>query len=131
MLNLNLETLNLSKDRVFICIVATQKHLWFLQGLVWPVPLAQMWTCYDVWWTQNMTLFCKVYLYPIARSLQQCQRHITIPSTWIEWQTFKCSNVQNWFLLPKLGFLEFIWIFSGRNHFKINICHILNSKLTK
>jgi hypothetical protein len=27
--------------------------------------------------------------------------------------------------------LEFIWIFSDRNHFKINISHILNSNLTK
>ncbi len=26
----------------------------------------------------------------------------------------------------KHGFLEFIWIFSGRNHLKINISHILN-----
>jgi hypothetical protein len=27
--------------------------------------------------------------------------------------------------------LEFIWIFSGRNYFKIYISHILNSNLTK
>jgi hypothetical protein len=26
--------------------------------------------------------------------------------------------------------LEFIWIFSDRNHFKINISHILNPNLT-
>jgi hypothetical protein len=32
---------------------------------------------------------------------------------------------------PKPGFLEFILIFSGRNHFKINISHILNQNLTK
>jgi hypothetical protein len=30
------------------------------------------------------------------------------------------------FFLPKPGFWEFFWIFSGRNHFKINIPHILN-----
>ncbi len=33
--------------------------------------------------------------------------------------------------LPKLGFLEFIWIFRGRNHFKINFSHISNPNLTK
>jgi hypothetical protein len=27
--------------------------------------------------------------------------------------------------------LEFIWIFTGKNHFKINIPHILNPNLTK
>jgi hypothetical protein len=29
----------------------------------------------------------------------------------------KCYHVLNWFFLPKPGFLEFIWIFSDRNHF--------------
>ncbi len=33
--------------------------------------------------------------------------------------------------LPKPGFLEFIWIFNGRNHLKIKISHILNPNLTK
>jgi hypothetical protein len=33
--------------------------------------------------------------------------------------------------LPKPGFLEFIWIFSGRNYLKINISHILDPNLTK
>jgi hypothetical protein len=47
---------------------------------------------------------------------------------WIEW---KCYHVRNWFFLPKPGFLEFIWILSGRNHFKINISQILNPNLTK
>ncbi len=37
----------------------------------------------------------------------------------------------NWFFLPKPGFLECIWIFSGRNHLRINISHILNPNLTK
>jgi hypothetical protein len=32
-------------------------------------------------WTQHIILFCKVYLDPIARSFQQHQTHITIPST--------------------------------------------------
>ncbi len=40
-------------------------------------------------------------------------------------------HVLKWFFLPKPGFLEFIWIFSGRDHLKINICHILNPNLTK
>ncbi len=43
----------------------------------------------------------------------------------------KCYHVLNWFFLPKSGFLEFIWIFSGKNHLKINISHILNPNLTK
>ncbi len=43
----------------------------------------------------------------------------------------RCYHVLNWFFLPKPGFLEFIWIFSGRTHFKINISHILNPNLTK
>jgi hypothetical protein len=50
--------------------------------------------------------------------------------SWIEWSAFKCYQVLNWFFLPKPGFLEFIWIFSGRNHFKINMSHILNPNLT-
>jgi len=32
---------------------------------LWPMPLAQVCTCYNVRWTQQMALFCKVYLYPI------------------------------------------------------------------
>jgi hypothetical protein len=43
----------------------------------------------------------------------------------------KCYHVRNWFFLPKPSFLEFIWILSGKNHFKINISHILNPNLTK
>ncbi len=43
----------------------------------------------------------------------------------------KCYHVLNWFFLPNLGFLEFIWIFSNRNHLKINISHILNPNLIK
>ncbi len=42
-----------------------------------------------------------------------------------------CYHVLNWFFLPKPGILEFIWIFSRENHFKINISHILNPNLTK
>jgi len=33
--------------------------------------------------------------------------------------------------LPKPGFLEFVWISSGRNQLKIIISHILNSNRTK
>jgi hypothetical protein len=50
-------------------------------SLVWLVLLARLWPGYNVALTQH----CKVYLYPIARSFQQHQRHITILSTWIEW----------------------------------------------
>ncbi len=39
------------------------------------VPLAQIWTRNNVGWTQA-SIFCKVNLYPIARSFQQHQRHI-------------------------------------------------------
>jgi len=35
------------------------------------------------------------------------------------------------FSFQKPGFLEFIWIFSGKNHLKINNSHILNPNLTK
>ncbi len=51
--------------------------------------------------------------------------------SWIEWQAFKCYHNLSWFFLPKPDFLEFIWIFSGRNHLKINTSHIHNQKLTK
>ncbi len=37
----------------------------------------------------------------------------------IEWQAFKCYHVFNWFFLSKPSLLEFIWIFSSRNHLKI------------
>jgi hypothetical protein len=43
----------------------------------------------------------------------------------------KCYHVLNWFFFPKPGFLEFIWIFSCRNHLKVNISHTLNANLTK
>jgi hypothetical protein len=43
----------------------------------------------------------------------------------------KPSSVTKRFFLPKPGFLEFILIFSSRNHLKINISHILNPNLTK
>jgi hypothetical protein len=33
---------------------------------------------------------------------------------------FKCYHILNRFLLSKPGFLEFIWIFSGRNHLKMS-----------
>jgi hypothetical protein len=36
------------------------------------------------------------------------------------------------FSFPKPDFLEFIWIFSARNHLKINnVSHILNANFTK
>ncbi len=35
------------------------------------------------------------------------------------------------FSFQNLVFLEFIWIFSGRNHLKINISHTLNPNLPK
>ncbi len=43
----------------------------------------------------------------------------------------KCYHVFNWFFLPKLSFLKFIWIFNDKNHFKINLSHILNPNFTK
>ncbi len=96
---------------------------------MWHVPLAQVWTHYNVGWRQCMTLFCKVYLYPIAKSFQQHQRHITIPSTWIEWLIFKCYHVLNWFFLLKPGLLKFIWIFSSRTHLKIKCLPHSESKI--
>jgi hypothetical protein len=35
------------------------------------------------------------------------------------------------FSFQNLVFLEFIWIFIGRNHFQMNISHILDPNLTK
>jgi hypothetical protein len=49
---------------------------------------------------------------------------------WIEWWAFKCDHVLHWFFLPKPDFLELIWIFSDRNHLKVNISHIPNPNLT-
>jgi hypothetical protein len=40
-------------------------------------------------------------------------------------------HVFNWFFLSKPSYLEFIWNFSGRNHLKINISHILSPNVTK
>ncbi len=40
----------------------------------------------------------------------------------------KCYHVVNWFSLPKPGFLEFIWIFSCRNHLKIKYLPYSESK---
>ncbi len=42
-----------------------------------------------------------------------------------------CYHVFNWFFLPRPGFSEFIWIFSGRNHLQINMSHTSNPNLTK
>jgi hypothetical protein len=40
----------------------------------------------------------------------------------------KCYHVLNWFFLPKPGFLEFIWIFNGENHLKIQYLSYSESK---
>jgi hypothetical protein len=40
----------------------------------------------------------------------------------------KYYHVLNWFFLLKCGYLKFIWIFSSRNHLKINVSHIFESK---
>ncbi len=52
--------------------------------------------------------------------------------SWLNWmvslQVLPCS----WLIFPsKTWFFGIYWIFSGRNHFKINISHILNPNLTK
>ncbi len=39
--------------------------------------------------------------------------------------------VLHWFFLPKHGFLQFIWIFSDKNHLKFNISHILSPNRRK
>ncbi len=44
-------------------------------------------------------------------------------------QVLLCPSTDFSFQNP--GFWEFIWTFSRRNHFKINISHILNPNLTK
>jgi len=46
-----------------------------------------------VWWWSKL-YYCGLYCWP------------------------KCYHILNWFFLPKLGFWEFIWIFSSRNHLK-------------
>jgi hypothetical protein len=66
----------------------------------------------------NIVLQC---LYPFFEQPNTKRTH-----TWIEWWAFKCNHVLNWFFLPKLGFLEFIWIFSSKN-----ISYILNPHLAK
>ncbi len=40
----------------------------------------------------------------------------------------KCYHVLDWFFLPKPGFLEFIWIFSSKNHLKIKFLPHSESK---
>jgi hypothetical protein len=39
----------------------------------------------------------------------------------------KCYHVLNRFFLSETSFLEFVWIFSSRNHLEINIFHQINS----
>jgi len=50
-------------------------HASFMNTSVWPVPLTQVWTHQNINSTKPEA----------SRSFQQHQRHITIPSTWIEW----------------------------------------------
>jgi hypothetical protein len=92
--------------------------------LVWPVPLAKVWTHYKIGKLNMWTLFCNV-----------CMDFLN-SQTWKEIMlelNGKPSSVTTFstdFSFQNLVFL-FIWIFSGRNHLKINISHILNPNLTK
>ncbi len=96
--------------------------------LVWPVPLAPVWTHYKIGKVNMWTSFCNVC---IDFWNSQIWKEIMLEFNGKPSKAFKCYHVLNWFFLPKPGFLEFIWIFSCRNHLKINISHILNPNLIK
>jgi hypothetical protein len=90
--------------------------------LVWPLPLAQVWTHYEIGKLNMWTLFCNVCIDFFNRRIWK--------EIMLEWNG-KPSSVLNWFFLPKPDSLEFILILSGRNHVQINISHIPNPNPTK
>jgi hypothetical protein len=85
--------------------------------LVWPVQLAQVWTHYKIGKLNMWTLFYNV-CFDFLNS--QMWKKIMLELNG------KPSSVTT----LSTDFLEFIWIFSSRNHLKINISHIRNPNLT-
>ncbi len=81
--------------------------------------LAQVWTHYKIGKLNMWTLFCNVCIDFLNSQI------------WKEIMLELNAKPFEWFFLSKPGFLEFIWIFSHGNHFKISIPHILNPNLTK
>jgi len=113
-------TLNLNLKNSFLENFMEHDLFWLL--LVWPVLLAQVWTHYkigELMWT----LFCNVCIdFLNSQIWNEIMLELNDKSSSVT--TFSTD-----FSLQNLGFLEFIWIFSCRNHLKINISHILNPNI--
>jgi hypothetical protein len=92
--------------------------------LVWPVPLAKVWTRYKIGKLNMWTLFCNVCIDFLN---SQIWKEIMLE---LNGKPSSVTTFSTDFSFQNLVFL-FIWIFSGRNQLKINISHILNPNLTK
>jgi hypothetical protein len=80
----------------------------YIYILVWLVPLAQVWTHYKIGKLNMWTSFCNV-----------CIDFFEQPN--MKGKPSSVTTFSTDFLFQYLVFLEFIWIFSGRNHLKHNI----------
>jgi hypothetical protein len=90
--------------RIFNCVLVPFSFL-----LVWLMPLAQVWTDYKIGKLNVWRLFCDVCIHFLNN---QIWKEIMLE---LNGKPSKCCHVLNWFFLPKPGFWEFIWIFSGRS----------------
>ncbi len=123
-----MEQMKINKYRVH-CMqgpttIAHTRLLTFSFTLVWPVTLAQVWTHYKIGKLNMWTLFCNVCIDFLNSQI---------------WKDIMLEMNGSLQVLPpsQLIFPSKTWYFgiylnfSGRNHFKINISHILNPNLTK
>ncbi len=94
----------------------------FHKQLVWPVMLARVWTHYTIGKLNLWPLFCNVCIDFFE------QPNMKGHHAWIEWFSSVTMSSTD-FSLPKPDLLKFIWIFTGKNHLKINISHIRNPNL--
>jgi hypothetical protein len=93
-------------------------------SLVWPVPLAQVWTHYKLGKLSMWTLFCNVCIYFWTAKYER--------KSCLNWMVSLQVLPRSWLIFPsKTWFLGIYWICTGKNHLKINISQILDPNLTK
>ncbi len=97
-----------------------------LRKLVWPVPLAQVWSHYKIGKLNMWTLFCNVCIHFLN---SQIWKEIMLDLNWGEHSSVTTFSTD--FSFQNLVFWNLFEISATENHFKINISHILNPNITK
>ncbi len=92
--------------------------------LVWPAPLAEVWTHYEIGKLNKWTLFCNVCI-DILNSQNIKGNHCL---NWIVSLLSVTTTFPTDFSFQNLVFWNLFEFFSNRNHLKINISRILNPK---